>query len=401
MNRLVAGVLLFSAAAFAAQVSQQNVTGDCNVALGVNQGKVEVQCGLHEGALKPLADKLNKIQKEQKLIGKEVESLVSSVNLLMSLVIGGQNKIIAEIRDASGTQTQQLARLMEAMEKTVTQQVDRVIPQIPQQGGEAVERFKQEARVWRKQYEELLSKWTGVQGDEEAKTALAALQAGDLASAGKILDQILSAQDSITEKSAPNHFNRGRVFELEFKPREALEQYDAAYRYAPKNLEYSDTYAVLLQKQNQFRKAARVFEDNLEVLRKLAQKTPDAYEPDVANTLNNLGLLYSDTQRFAEAEKAYLEARDLYRKLAQKTPDAYEPNLAAVLNNLGVLYGDTQRFADAEKAYLEALGFYKKFAEKNPTVYQKDVQRIERLIAQLRNVQNPASEAVQAAPESR
>ena len=58
-------------------------------------------------------------------------------------------------------------------------------------------------------------------------------------------------------------------------------------------------------------------------------------------------------------------------------------------------------FADAEKAYLEALGFYKKFAEKNPTVYQKEVQRLERFIAQLRNVQSPASEAVQAAPESR
>lgn len=355
MKRLLAGVLLFSAAAFAAQVSQQNLTGDCNVALGVNQGKVEVKCGLHEGALKPLADKLNKIRKEQKLIGKEVESLVSSVNLLMSVVIGGQDKIIAEIRKARGAQTQQLARQMDALAKTVTQQVDRVIPQIPQQGGEAVERFKQEAQDWRKKYEEVLSKWTGVQGDEEAKMALAALQAGDLDRAGKILDQILSAQDSITEKPAPNHFNRGRVFELEFKRREALEQYDAAYRYAPKNLEYSHTYAVLLQKQNQFRKAARVYEDNLELLRELAQKNPDAYEPDVAMTLNNLGNLYSDTQRFA----------------------------------------------DAEKAYLEALGFYKKFAEKNPTVYQKDVQRIERVIALLRDVKSSASDAAQAVPESR
>ena len=140
-----------------AQVSQHNVTGDCNVALEFNQGKVEVKCGLHEGALKPLADMLNKIQKKQKLIGKEVESLVSSVNLLMSVVIAGQAKIIAEIREAGG-QTQQLARRMEAMEKTVTQQVDRVIPQIPQQGGEAVEQFKQEAQNWRKQYEELLAK---------------------------------------------------------------------------------------------------------------------------------------------------------------------------------------------------------------------------------------------------
>ena len=124
-------------------------------------------------------------------------------------------------------------------------------------------------------------------------------------------------------------------------------------------------------------------------------------EPNLAAVLNNLGALYSATQRFADAEKAYLEARDLRRKLTQKTPDAYEPAVAMTLNNLGVLYRDTQRFADAEKAYLEALGFYKKFAEKNPTVYQKDVQRVEHLIAQLRYAQSPASEAVQAAPESR
>ena len=72
-----------------------------------------------------------------------------------------------------------------------------------------------------------------------------------------------------------------------------------------------------------------------------------------------------------------------------------------MLNNLGLLYSATQRFADAEKAFLEALGFYKKFAEKNPTVYQKDVQRVEHLIAQLRDVKSSASGAAQAAPESR
>ena len=316
MKRLLAGIILFSAAAFAAQVSQQSVTGDCNVALGVNQGKVEVQCGLHEGALKPLADKLNKIQKEQKLIDKEVESLVSSVNLLMSVVIGGQDKIIAEIREASGAQTQQLARQLDALAKTVTQQVDRVIPRIPQQGGEAVARFKQEAQDWRK--------------------AMTLNNLGNL--------------------------------------------YRATQRFAD---------------------AEKAYLEARDLFRKLAQKNPDAYEPDVAMTLNNLGALYRATQRFADAEKAYLEARDLRRKLAQKNPDAYEPDVAMTLNNLGALYGNTQRFADAEKAFLEALGFYKKFAEKNPTVYGKDVQRVEGAIAQLRSAKSSASEAAQAAPESR
>ena len=73
-------LLLISAVTLAAetQVKQQDIKGDCNVALGVNQGKVEVKCGLHEAALKPLADKLSTLQKEQKLRDKEMDALVQS-----------------------------------------------------------------------------------------------------------------------------------------------------------------------------------------------------------------------------------------------------------------------------------------------------------------------------------
>ena len=297
------------------QVKQQDIKGDCNVALGVNQGKVEVKCGLHEAALKPLADKLSTLQKEQKLRDKEMDALVQSVNLLMSAVLGAQDKIIGEIRQGNRDQTEEITK---RIDETIKQQVARVIDRVPAQGGEALERFKQEAETWHKQYDELLAKWNTVQGDERANQALEGLRAGDLDRAARILDEILPAQDQVAEKAAPNHFRRGQIYELQFKPREALEQYDAAYRYAPKNLEYSHAYASLLQRQNQFKKAARVYEDNLEALRELAEKDPDAYEPGLATTLNNLGRLYAETQRFAEAEKAYLGSLNLLRKLAQK-----------------------------------------------------------------------------------
>ncbi len=339
-----------SALAAETQVKQQDIKGDCNVALGINQGKVEVKCGLQEAALKPLADKLNAIQKEQKLLDKEVESLVSGVNLLMSAVVSGQEKIIAEIRQGNKERTEEVKNV----ERVVAQQVERVLQQLPTQGGEAIARFKQDAQEYRKKYEDLLAQWNTVQGDEQGKLAIQALQAGDVDRAGKILDEILAAQDKVAEKTAANHFRRGGIFELQFKPHEALQQYDAAYRGAPKNFQYSHAYAVLLQRQNEFRKAARVYEDNLEAL----------------------------------------------RELAQKNPEAYEPNLAAVLNNLGALYGATQRFAEAAKAYGEALALYLKYAERSPEVFEKDVRRVERLVAELKgDAPKPAAtESTQTTP---
>jgi hypothetical protein len=37
-----------------------------------------------------------------------------------------------------------------------------------------------------------------------------------------------------------------------------------------------------------------------------------------------------------EAGKEYAEALQIYRELAEKNPESYRPDLAATLNNLGV-----------------------------------------------------------------
>ena len=81
--------------------------------------------------------------------------------------------------------------------------------------------------------------------------------------------------------------------------------------------------------------------------------------------LNNLGLLYRDTQRLSEAELAFQEALTIRRQLAQ----VYMPDMATTLNNLGALYYDTQRFSEAGQAFQEALTIRRQLAQANPQAY--------------------------------
>ena len=104
-----------------------------------------------------------------------------------------------------------------------------------------------------------------------------------------------------------------------------------------------------------FTESEAMYNEALEIYRRLANSTPQAYEPDVAQTLNNLANLYSDTQRFTDSEAMYKEALEIYRRLAESNPQAYESNVAVTLNNLAVLYYDTKRFTESEAMYNEAL----------------------------------------------
>jgi hypothetical protein len=68
----------------------------------------------------------------------------------------------------------------------------------------------------------------------------------------------------------------------------------------------------------------------------------------------------------ADAETAFTEALAIRRELAQRDPGAYRPDVAMTLNNLGILYRDTGRMADAETAFTEVLVIYHGLAQDNP-----------------------------------
>ena len=111
----------------------------------------------------------------------------------------------------------------------------------------------------------------------------------------------------------------------------------------------------------------------MEISRRLAHSNPQAYEPDVAQTLNGLANLYQTTQRFAESESLCKESLEIYRRLAHSNPQAYEPDLAMTLYNLAILYYKTQRFAESESLYKEALEIRRRLAHSNPQAYEPDL----------------------------
>ena len=76
-------------------------------------------------------------------------------------------------------------------------------------------------------------------------------------------------------------------------------------------------------------------QEAIDIYRRLAAERPDAFLPDLATSLNNLGNRLSDLGRREDALAAAQEAVDIRRRLAAERPDAFLPDLATSLNNLG------------------------------------------------------------------
>jgi tetratricopeptide (TPR) repeat protein len=75
---------------------------------------------------------------------------------------------------------------------------------------------------------------------------------------------------------------------------------------------------------------------------------------EMANTLNDLALLYAVSGQWIEAEPLYLEALSIYRQLLDNTPKATN-DLATVLTNLATLYTQTNKWREAEPLHLESV----------------------------------------------
>jgi len=136
----------------------------------------------------------------------------------------------------------------------------------------------------------------------------------------------------------------------------------------PRNAPYrarSQTWmGILLGAVGRRQEALAPTEEVAKIYRELARTNP-AYLGDLASSLNNLGVSYTNLGRRQEALAPTEEAAKIYRELA-RTNQAYLGDLASSLNNLGIRYSELGRRQEALAPTEEALKIYRELANTNP-----------------------------------
>ena len=96
----------------------------------------------------------------------------------------------------------------------------------------------------------------------------------------------------------------------------------------------------------------------------------------MAESYNNLAILYFGMQNIKESEQMYKLALEIYKGLAEKNRKVYEPVLMVIYNNFGALYNNIQRFDMAEQMYKSSLVICKRLVDTNSQIYEPDLANI-------------------------
>ncbi len=128
-----------------------------------------------------------------------------------------------------------------------------------------------------------------------------------------------------------------------------------------------------LWSSSKFQEARDSLSESLEVYRRLVRENPDAYETDIAGTLDNLGSVLRTLGEFDTARDAYQEALEIRRRLAEQHPAAFEPDVAGTLNNLGDMLRVSGERDTARGVFGEALEIYRRLAKQHPATFEPDI----------------------------
>ncbi|MEV0941768.1 tetratricopeptide repeat protein, partial [Micromonospora wenchangensis] len=108
-------------------------------------------------------------------------------------------------------------------------------------------------------------------------------------------------------------------------------------------------------------------EEAVRIRRRLAETNPDAYLPNLAASLNNLGIRLSELGRPEQALTPAEEAVRIRRRLAETNPDAYLPNLAMSLWSYAWVCVNVQtNLPQALDSITESITLYHPLAEQLP-----------------------------------
>jgi tetratricopeptide (TPR) repeat protein len=113
----------------------------------------------------------------------------------------------------------------------------------------------------------------------------------------------------------------------------------------------------------------------VDIYRKLRSTDPAAFEPKLAESLDDLGNRLSDVGRREEALAATTEAVDIYRELTKADPATFELRLAGALTHLGIRQADLQHWEEALAATHEAVQILRRRAPRDPAAFESDLAR--------------------------
>ncbi|KAG8685629.1 POC1 centriolar protein A, partial [Ceratobasidium sp. 394] len=153
---------------------------------------------------------------------------------------------------------------------------------------------------------------------------------------------------------------------LEAKENEATEAVNK-YRkeYAVASLSLSNR----LWYEGRREEAHRMADEAAQLFRQLAIDAPAASTSDLAKSLNNLSICFSDLGRSEEALAAIQEAAQLYRQLVADQPASFTPDLAMSLNNLSIHLSGLGRHEEALTVIQEAVQLRRELAADRPAEF--------------------------------
>jgi tetratricopeptide (TPR) repeat protein len=119
--------------------------------------------------------------------------------------------------------------------------------------------------------------------------------------------------------------------------------------------------------------ALEAIEEATKLYRELAVSRPDTFHPDLAMSFHNMSKPLSDLGRHEEALAASEEAVELYRELDASRPEAFRPALAGSLNSLSNRLGDLGQREESLAAIEEAVELFRELAASRPDAFRPDL----------------------------
>jgi tetratricopeptide (TPR) repeat protein len=137
--------------------------------------------------------------------------------------------------------------------------------------------------------------------------------------------------------------------------------------------------------------ASILLQEAVDIYRALAKERPDAFRPNLAASLNNLGILLhhrtewdetlADADRRSSSEEALAasqEAVDVYRALAKERPNTFRPDLVMCLVNLAEClsspFSHLNSWKEAQAACGEAVDINRALAKERPDAFRPNLE---------------------------